>query len=97
MMKLQRWRPNDRAGLSWSCLPRWPAHWSQAMLLGCAAPVAMAQDAQTAPLEVVVVTGTRSANLVGVADSATEGTITAKQLATRPLLRAAEEIGRAHV
>ena len=32
----------------------------------------------------------RSANLVGVADSATEGTITAKQLATRPLLRAAE-------
>ena len=32
----------------------------------------------------------RSANLVGVADSATEGTISAKQLATRPLLRPAE-------
>lgn len=40
-------------------------------------------------LQRVVVTG-RSAELVGVADSATECTITAKQLATRPLLRAAE-------
>jgi hypothetical protein len=40
-------------------------------------------------LDRVVVTG-RSANLLGMADSATEGTITAKQLATRPLLRAAE-------
>ena len=89
-MKLQRWQPHDRAGLIWSCLPRWPAHWSQAMLLGCVAPAAMAQDAPTVSLEPVVVTGTRSANLVGVADSATEGTITAKQLATRPLLRAAE-------
>ena len=89
-MKLQRWQPHDRAGLIWSCLPRWPAHWSQAMLLGCVAPAAMAQDAPTVSLEPVFVTGTRSANPVGVADSATEGTITAKQLATRPLLRAAE-------
>ena len=52
-------------------------------------PVSMAraQDAQT--LAPVVVNG-RSANLIGVADSATEGVITARQLATRPLLRAAE-------
>ncbi len=46
--------------------------------------VAAADTPQT-----VVVTG-RSANLVGVADSATEGTITAEQLADRPLLRPAE-------
>ncbi len=45
--------------------------------------------APTIVLAPVLVSG-RSANLVGVADSATEGTITAKQLATRPLLRAAE-------
>ena len=38
----------------------------------------------------------RSQDLIGVADSATEGTVTAKQLANRPLLRPAE-IGRAHV
>lgn len=50
--------------------------------------MAKAQEAQT--LDKVLVNGSRSANLVGVADSATEGTITAKQLATRPLLRAAE-------
>ena len=49
--------------------------------------MAKAQEIQT--LAPVVVTG-RSANLVGVADSATEGTISAKQLASRPLLRAAE-------
>ena len=60
------------------------------MLLGCAAPAAMAQDAPITSFEPVVVTGTRLANLVGFVDSATEGTITAKQLATRPLLRAAE-------
>ncbi len=51
------------------------------------ASVAKAQ----APAELAPVTVTsRSADLVGVADSATEGTITAKQLATRPLLRPAE-------
>ena len=49
--------------------------------------VAKAQEIQT--LAPVVVIG-RSANLVGVADSATEGTISARQLATRPLLRPAE-------
>ena len=37
----------------------------------------------------IVVTGVTN-NLMGVADSATEGNITARQLATRPLLRAAE-------
>ena len=50
------------------------------------------QSAQETPttLDRVIVNGGRSANLVGVADSATEGTINAKQLATRPLLRPAE-------
>ena len=52
--------------------------------------VAKAQEIQT--LAPVVVTG-RSANLAGVADSATEGTISARQLATRPLLRLAEVPG----
>ncbi|RZI82727.1 MAG: TonB-dependent receptor [Rubrivivax sp.] len=44
-------------------------------------------------LEPVVVTGDASApssGLIGVADSATEGTVTARQLANRPLLRPAE-------
>ena len=49
--------------------------------------VAKAQEIQT--LAPVIVIG-RFANLVGVADSATEGTISARQLATRPLLRPAE-------
>ncbi|SHG63222.1 TonB-dependent receptor [Massilia sp. CF038] len=40
-------------------------------------------------MQEVVVTGAR-AGMVGTADSATEGAITAKQLATRPLLRASE-------
>lgn len=53
------------------------------------AAVSMATNAAPTILAPVFVSG-RSANLVGVADSATEGTITAKQLATRPLLRAAE-------
>ena len=51
--------------------------------------VSMAKAQETQTLPPVVVTG-RSANLVGVADSATEGTISARQLATRPLLRPAE-------
>ena len=42
-------------------------------------------------LETVVVTGSSTnGGLIGVADSATEGTVTAKQLANRPLLRPAE-------
>ncbi len=40
-------------------------------------------------LQEVTVTGSRP-GLIGIADSATEGTVTAKQLATRPLLRTAE-------
>jgi outer membrane receptor protein involved in Fe transport len=40
-------------------------------------------------LQEIVVTGVRN-GLIGAADSATEGAITAKQLATRPLLRASE-------
>jgi hypothetical protein len=55
--------------------------------LGHAAAGAQAADAEVP--QSVVVTG-RSANLVGVADSATEGKITAAQLAARPLLRPAE-------
>jgi len=37
-----------------------------------------------------VTVSTRSQDLIGVADSATEGTVTARQLANRPLLRPAE-------
>lgn len=49
-----------------------------------------AQEAEVpAALQTVVIVG-RSGGSVGVADSATEGSITARQLATRPLLRAAE-------
>ena len=50
----------------------------------CAQTVAAVDNAQT-----VVISG-RSANLVGIADSSAEGTITAAQLADRPLLRPAE-------
>ncbi len=49
---------------------------------------AHAGGVQTSALETVVVTG--SSGLLGAADSATEGTVTAKQLANRPLLRPAE-------
>ncbi len=59
----------------------------------CAQTGAAADAAQAAVVadstQTVVVSG-RSANLVGVADSATEGTLTARQLAARPLLRPAE-------
>jgi outer membrane receptor protein involved in Fe transport len=60
---------------------------------GCVVAVvssSVANAQETVTLERVVVNGGRSANLIGVADSATEGTIDAKQLATRPLLRPAE-------
>ena len=56
---------------------------------GASATVSMGTNTAPTVLAPVTVSG-RSANLVGIADSATEGTITAKQLATRPLLRAAE-------
>ena len=75
------------ATVSWFCLPRWPGHWTHALLLGCSTPWTLAQQLQA--LEPVIVNG-RSANLIGAADTATEGTINAKQLATRPLLRPAE-------
>jgi len=46
---------------------------------------------QTTTLDAVVITANNNAaGLIGVADAATEGTVTAKQLATRPLLRPAE-------
>src|SRR5438105_15111511 len=52
---------------------------------------AQAGGVQTSMLETVVVTGSSTnGGLIGVADSATEGTVTAKQLANRPLLRPAE-------
>ena len=49
----------------------------------------LAHAAGMPTLQEVVVTADRS-SLIGVADSATEGTVTAKQLANRPLLRPAE-------
>ncbi len=52
-----------------------------------AASSAFAQ--QTSTLETVVVMG-RGNQMIGVADTATEGIVTAKQLANRPLLRPAE-------
>ncbi|MDB5816451.1 MAG: putative TonB-dependent receptor [Rhizobacter sp.] len=54
------------------------------------ADAAGAVQAEPQTLQTVEVKGGRSTDLIGVADSATEGTITARQLATRPLLRAAE-------
>ena len=86
-MKVFTALPREGMDLAWWCLPRWPRHWTKAVVLGCATPWTLAQQVQT--LEPVIVSG-RSANLVGVADTATEGTINAKQLATRPLLRPAE-------
>ncbi len=54
-----------------------------------AAPSAHAGGVQT--LQEVVVTGTVNGNpLIGTAESATEGTVSAQQLANRPLLRPAE-------
>lgn len=55
-------------------------------LLAC---VCLANAAGVPTLQEVVVIG-ESNGLIGVADSATEGTVTAKQLANRPLLRPAE-------
>ena len=48
-----------------------------------------AQGAGVPTLQEVTVS-TRQQDLIGVADSATEGTVTARQLANRPLLRPAE-------
>lgn len=56
---------------------------------GGGAAVSIGSNGVVTLLAPVSISG-RSAKLVGVADSATEGTITAQQLATRPLLRAAE-------
>ena len=49
--------------------------------------------AEPAAMQAVVVSGSK-ASLLGIADSATEGTVTAQQLATRPLLRAAPTMVR---
>ena len=57
---------------------------------GCVVSSSVANAQEAVTLERVVVNGGRSANLIGVADSATKGTIDAKQLATRPLLQPAE-------
>jgi outer membrane receptor protein involved in Fe transport len=54
-----------------------------------AANVAQAEDATSDTLAPVVVTG-QGAATIGNADSASEGTVTAEQLANRPLLRPAE-------
>ncbi len=63
---------------------------SAACLLPLATPMAQADEVVVATaLETVQVTG-RGKDLIGVADNANEGTVTAAQLANRPLLRPAE-------
>jgi len=69
--------------------PRFACRLAAVFALGVAAQVSAQTVAVADAAQNVVVTG-RSANLVGVADSATEGAITAAQLADRPLLRPAE-------
>lgn len=64
---------------------RFPYSLPAALLSG----IGLAHAAGMPTLQDVVVTADRN-GLTGVADSATEGTITAKQLANRPLLRPAE-------
>ncbi|NML24467.1 TonB-dependent receptor [Zoogloea dura] len=58
-----------------------------ALLFAFATPAAHAAGIPT--LQEVTVS-TRNTDLIGVADSASEGTVTARQLASRPLLRPAE-------
>jgi outer membrane cobalamin receptor len=62
-----------------------------AFAMACAICAANAQESTNKPtrLEEVVVQG-REDSLVGVADSATQGTVGAKQLADRPILRSGE-------
>ncbi len=64
-------------------------HLQSSLLVSLLAGVSLANAAGIPTLQEVVVNGA-SNSLVGVADSATEGTVTAKQLANRPLLRPAE-------
>lgn len=64
-------------------------HLQSSLLVSLLAGVGLANAAGIPTLQEVVVNG-GSNGLVGVADSATEGTVTAKQLANRPLLRPAE-------
>jgi hydrogenase/urease accessory protein HupE len=72
--------------------------WMLARVLGAlaasaVAPAALAQDVQPKPqsatIEEIVVKG-RADSLIGVADSASQGTVGAEQLALRPLLRVGE-------
>ncbi|HAT33111.1 MAG TPA: TonB-dependent receptor [Janthinobacterium sp.] len=60
-----------------------------ALLAGLLASCTQAGATGIPTLQEVIVSGNRP-GLIGVAESATEGTVTAKQLANRPLLRAAE-------
>ncbi|OGB26876.1 MAG: TonB-dependent receptor [Burkholderiales bacterium RIFCSPLOWO2_02_FULL_57_36] len=64
-------------------------HLQSSLLVTLLAGVSLVNAAGIPTLQEVVVTADRN-SLIGVADSATEGTVTAKQLANRPLLRAAE-------
>lgn len=64
--------------------------WAESLaLIVLLATTASSQGAGIPTLEVVEVKAS-AADLVGVADSASEGTVTAQQLANRPLLRPAE-------
>jgi outer membrane receptor protein involved in Fe transport len=77
---------------AWWCLPRWPAHWAGAVLLGCAADCATAQPTEvlaSTALETVVISG-RAERRIGSAETASEGAVSGIDLAVRPLLRPAE-------
>lgn len=54
----------------------------------CASLPVFGADEQSLPT--VIITGSETRDLIGVAGAASEGMVTAKQLANRPLLRAAE-------
>jgi outer membrane receptor protein involved in Fe transport len=90
--------PADRrhasTDLAWWCLPRWPRHWTQAVLVGCSVPAALAQDLQqevaaASPVQSVVISA-RGESRIGKTVAASEGAVGGTDLTLRPLLRTAE-------
>src|SRR5574343_1781583 len=63
---------------------------TQVLLASICLGASLAHGGGIQTLEVVEVTGSESHDLVGVASTASEGNVTARQLANRPLLRPAE-------
>ncbi|MBS0349162.1 MAG: TonB-dependent receptor [Proteobacteria bacterium] len=63
---------------------------TQLLVAAASCWAAVAHGGGIQALEVVEVTGSESHDLVGVASAASEGNVTARQLANRPLLRPAE-------